>query len=345
MSGVFVSHAFHDQPVVDEFVDVVVRLGCGVSPDEIFYSSGEDTGVPSGSDLLSHVRTKVGEANLVVAVVSPAFQSRPVCVAELGAAWSRVDNLFPLAMPGMKRTDLEGVLEGMAVRYLDDGAALDEFHDRVRDDLGARVKGATWGRYKAKWLANVARLVAALPETKSISLAELDGLKRDLEGARAALIESEEQRVEALEQIEELSKTRPAETVRRVRRPKNDVAQFELLQREALEALRDLPAIVQEAIWHELSHGEMPWPDGFEDRYRSDDAQSAFDDGLLSESGNDQLVPNTDFVTVADASFAVHELLAFLQDPSGQFEEWFRREYGMPPDLRKRAVWDRLLRK
>ncbi|MGO8869860.1 MAG: toll/interleukin-1 receptor domain-containing protein [Acidimicrobiales bacterium] len=124
MPGVFISHAFADKSLVDEFVDTVVKLGCGLKSDQIFYSSGEDTGIPSGYDLLRHVRNEVGEAGLVIAIVSPAFQARPVCIAELGAAWSRVDNLFPLAVPGMDRTDMEGVLQGMVVRYLDDSAAL-----------------------------------------------------------------------------------------------------------------------------------------------------------------------------------------------------------------------------
>ena len=64
MSGVFVSHAFADKSLVDEFVDTVIRLGCALKSEDIFYSSGEDTGIPTGSDLLNHVRGKVGEAHL-----------------------------------------------------------------------------------------------------------------------------------------------------------------------------------------------------------------------------------------------------------------------------------------
>ena len=145
MPGVFVSHAFQDKPFDDDFVDIVIRLGCSVDPRAIFYSSGEDTGVPSGHDLLGHVLVRVGDASLVVAIISPMFQTRPVCIAKPGAAWSRAGNLFPLAVPGIKRTDLEGVLEGMAVRYIDDAAALDELYDRVGHALGARSSAATWG--------------------------------------------------------------------------------------------------------------------------------------------------------------------------------------------------------
>ncbi len=118
MPAVFVSHAYADAPLVEPFVSTVLQLGCEVRREELFYSSGSDTGVPAGTDLLHHVREQVAEAGLVTAIVTPTFQTRPVCVAELGAAWSRTGRLLPIAVPGMERTDLQGVLSGVVVRYL-----------------------------------------------------------------------------------------------------------------------------------------------------------------------------------------------------------------------------------
>ena len=53
MPGIFVSHASADRSLIDPFVDDVLRLGCRVPEDLIFYSSGEDTGIPSGLNLMS----------------------------------------------------------------------------------------------------------------------------------------------------------------------------------------------------------------------------------------------------------------------------------------------------
>jgi hypothetical protein len=61
MPGIFISHAAADKQSVDTFVDNIVRLGCGVPAESIFYSSGPDTGVPSGSDLNTYVREKVSD--------------------------------------------------------------------------------------------------------------------------------------------------------------------------------------------------------------------------------------------------------------------------------------------
>jgi hypothetical protein len=82
----FVGHASVDAELVDAFVDTLVRNGCNLGPDDIFYTSGEDTGIPSGADLIASVSEEVSEATLVIALVTPTYQTRPVCVAELGAA-------------------------------------------------------------------------------------------------------------------------------------------------------------------------------------------------------------------------------------------------------------------
>lgn len=165
-------------------MDTILRLGCGLAHEDIFYSSGHDTGVPSGTDLNAHVRAKVGDAGLVVAILTPRFQERPFCMAELGAAWSRADSLFPLSTAQMARSDLDGVLAGMTVRRLDDPTALDELHDRVCDELGRRTRATTWGGYKAQWLGEfdvLHRALLATPATRVISAAACSRLPGHME--------------------------------------------------------------------------------------------------------------------------------------------------------------------
>jgi TIR domain len=143
VSRIFISHASADKPLVDPFVTTVIQLGCEVPKESIFYSSGEDTGVPSGYTLNDYIKSQMESVSLVVAIISPAFQTRPFCIAELGAAWSQVGKLFPIAIPGLERTDMQGVLTGLAVRYLSDSAALDELHDQICNLLGTNPGAKT----------------------------------------------------------------------------------------------------------------------------------------------------------------------------------------------------------
>jgi hypothetical protein len=163
MSSVFISHASDDFTLAGPFVDNIVRLGCGVPAESIFYSSGADTGVPSGADLNAVVRKKVGTAKLAVCLLTPAFRVRPYCLAELGAAWSRTNNLFPLRHPDLELDDLDGVLKGIIVHPFNDEAALDELHERICAAAKTSVAAKTWSSYKKKWLEALPSLLESSP--------------------------------------------------------------------------------------------------------------------------------------------------------------------------------------
>lgn len=89
MGRVFVSHASADAALTNEFVDKILRSGCGLKDKQFFYSSDPRTGVANGKSVMETVRRELSESDLVVVIVSSTYQSRPVCLAELGAAWAR----------------------------------------------------------------------------------------------------------------------------------------------------------------------------------------------------------------------------------------------------------------
>ncbi len=331
------SHAAADKPFVDHFVDDVIRLGCGAKTDEIFYSSGEDTGVPSGDDLMAHVREQVSDTSLVVAIISPTFQTRPVCIAELGAAWSRAGSLFPMLVPGMPRTALSGILPNILVKYINDGSALDELHDRLSKIFSSTTSSATWGRYREKWLASVDRYAAEIPTARVPTLNELELAESNLLSAREALKDAHEDIAGLREQVERLAKAKGVEEVKRIRLPKSESKRFEMLVDNARTALSFLPIIVQNALWHSIRGQGMPWPNDYSG---ADEARKAYDNGFLMETTDDRLTPNVEFGQVNRADIAVREVDRFLDSASISFKEWFRAKYDMPPKLGNKAAWD-----
>jgi hypothetical protein len=100
---------------------------------------------------MATVREQISDSTLVIALITPTYQTRPVCVAELGAAWGRAgDNLIPALLPGMPREDLQGVLAPMTVRSMDDEVFLTEVHSRVCLALGRTQDVASFTRAKNK---------------------------------------------------------------------------------------------------------------------------------------------------------------------------------------------------
>jgi hypothetical protein len=343
MGKIFVSHASADSALVDEFVSRILDNGCGLSEEQIFYSSSRDMGVPSGYNLLSYVQQEVGDADLVIAIISPMFQSRPVCVAELGAAWSRTGNLFPIAVPGMPRTDMEGVMEGVTVYHLDDREALDELAGRVAEATNVTRSALSWNKAKERWLAEVGSLAAALKIPDEISPADHAKLESELGGTRAALTDALTEK-RALE--ETIRRYREADTHEKRREaliPTADVERFEHFRKAAADALKRLDPIVKDVMRHEMTEGPMPRPNAFDDA-RADAARDAEQAGFLEESDG-FLGANSSIRVVRQAQEAIAELQSLLEEGglSEEFYDWFDETYGAPADLRLGLVWDELL--
>jgi hypothetical protein len=329
---VFVSHAAADLTLVDEFVDQVLRIGCGLTPDTLFYSSARDTGVPSGEDLLHHVRTQLDAGDLVVALVTPTFPTRPVCVAELGAAWARAGQLFPLLSRNVARPDLDGVMVGLAAHYLDDGDALDELHDRVKEATGVAVQTTTWGPAKQKWLARVEALTEGLSIPEVTPPEEVAKLRQELADVRTALGESESERAEQVKLIADLKAAKDTTEVAAILAPRDAVEQFEQLLDDAQNAMKQVQPVVREAIRMQRVKGGLPVPSSSWDDY-FEEAPKAVDDGYLTDLDDGLLRPNADWPKIAKAVEAVNELGEFLELPPEDFHEWFVATYEVPPDL------------
>lgn len=303
-------------------------------------------GIPSGGNLNAYVKKEVGDAAIVVVILTPSFQTRPFCVAELGAAWSRTDLLFPIAAPGLQRNDLQGVLKGLIVKYLDDSQALDELHEAVCNAVGTSPGAKTWNSYKAKWLAKVKRLAASLEIPKIVTLEEFERVQGDAHGALQALSDAQSEIEELRVKIEQLKATKDPAAVRQILKPKNEIAEYEMLERAAISALSALPTPARDAIYWDMKHEDMPWPNPYEDKWASDQAEKARVDGWLAYGNTDDgLRPNLELGKVKRAVTAVQDFRKFLSSPDRgeEFYDWFTAEHDeIPPDLNNKLLWDQI---
>ena len=147
-SKLFLSHASQDRPVADLLRDTLV-LG-GVPNDAIFYSSSRDTGIPSGTDVRSHLKTELQQAGLVVELITATFLTRPMCLMELGAAWALDVATYPIVLPPLERTDVAQQIGNVQMGLLgsdsDIDNVFDELHDRLESDLDIRTRIPTWNK-------------------------------------------------------------------------------------------------------------------------------------------------------------------------------------------------------
>ena len=344
MGHVFVSHAAADAALVTPFVDRILQLGCGLTDDEIFYSSDREKGVPSGSTLLTYVQEKVSSADLVIAIITPMFQTRPVCVAELGAAWSRAGRLFPIAVPGMARTDMEGVMAGVTVLYLDHEDALDELNAAVSEAVhGEQRRPGKWTPHKKVWLAVVGDLATKVASPSVVTAEEHQLLKEELAGTQEALEVAAAEAQALKDQVERIRAAGSDEKAKRAALlPSNEIERFELARKETARKIGNLPPEARDVMRHEITDGPMPWPSGWGND--SDDIRSAKQAGWLVENSDELLVTNRELPRVRAAWDAFETLEQDLEEGgySEEFYEWFEQEYEVPANLRFGLAWDAL---
>ena len=274
MPGIFISHAASDRELVDALVELL-RLGADVSGEKIFYSSGTGTGVPTGSRFNDHIREEVEKADIVIAVISPAFLESAFATAEVGAAWVIQSNFFPLTVPGLSHRDLDGVLVGVNVPSLDDGDALGELRDRICEALEIKGDTARWMKEQAKFLAKLDGLVANLKGPKKVPFDDLEKVQAELSGTQSALKEAESEKSALTERYEELKKAKTREEIAEVVVPKEETARFEELRTNAKDLLWELPGVVQTALSFHVRSEEIPRPNRFDDQYAADDVAAA----------------------------------------------------------------------
>ncbi|QWF21789.1 toll/interleukin-1 receptor domain-containing protein [Nocardioides sp. LMS-CY] len=350
MTKVFVSHAYGDKDFCDGFVDNVLIRGIGLHPKtDIFYSSERDTGVPTGADLLPFVRKEVGASTLVIAIVTPLYPTRPVCVAELGAAWGKAgdQHFFPLLAPGVAVGDLDGVLPSTLCSAIDDRAALMELYERIKTLHGAPNDSASYSVGVEKWLASVGRLAVDLtdPEVPP-SVSEYKALSTRLDAVVQALAESESQVEEWRRKCEQALEAKDAAEARVILVGDDVRAQIEHAVNEHQETIGDLGSDAAADVIFDYLRGEVtPYPNPMEvgSDYR-DDFDTAIKRRLVRDDGDNFFSPNTDkraVMRAVERAQELHDLLERIHDDE-QNAAWFFDEYQVEPDLGDLDAWKRL---
>ena len=348
MPKVFVSHASADKEFVDHFVDTILRIGLGLNGESIFYSSERDTGISSGKDAIATVRKQVGKATLVIAIITPIYQTRPICIAELGAAWGRTNakRFFPLLAPGFERARLDGVIPYALAGKIGDPATLDELSDRIESFMGPLASKTQWGVGKQKWLSRVTSAADTLTDPEIPTVDGHRAVLQELADVTKALKYTEQELDSWKTKFAELELTKDATEARRIRVGGDMQSRLKACLSVAREALDAVPAPVHEAIFQSLRGGYAVAPNRFDDPYAADIFDDAIERKLILEEDDGAFGPNTEKRRVSDAVDAVNELQALIHPWRGTdeaFLEWFLDEYDTEPDLADRDCWEALL--
>ncbi|OZE86006.1 hypothetical protein CH304_03695 [Rhodococcus sp. 15-649-1-2] len=350
----FISHAGDDEEYVTKFVETVLRLGCDISLDKVFYTSQRGTGIKSGDDLFTEMRQQAKASPLVIAIVSPMYLTRPTCLAEMGAAWAQ-KTLLPVLTPGLDRDDLPGPLKSMLIGKLDDddvaGDFLDEIHDTVIMEFNLPKNTSNWNRQRAAWLAGAARNQKLLGTVETYSADDVAKIEEKLNKKTRLYDDLTAAFSDLEERYDALYTAKTQEEIAAAVLPKDEIGQFRQLSGAVADYFQEknIPRCVVKAIRYHVSHDGLVLPDA----YRDEDGEiPEFNDaeqrGYLSIDDDPPPVVtlNQGHPQIQKSLTLVESFVAWFESPNRteDFTEWFKKKFDLPVDSTSSDVWDAVLR-
>lgn len=336
---VFISHAAKDKSLVDAFFDLL-QTGAGLTPNDTFCSSLEGMGIPAGKNFVEYIKGKVQNPDLVLLILSPNYLDSLFCQCELGAGWALSHNMIPIVVPPTKFADLKAVLTGTHAYRIDSDTDLSELRDQIVSLLKLSApKTARWDAKKKQFLEALPGILSKIDPPQRVALKDHQELQKKyddtVEEMKSCLNEIDTLK----EQIERLKECKDRDEVSEVEREfSDDWEQFEELCEKATKLAQPLPAMVIEAIYHEMTEKDGV-PDG---RQTWDDIRAAAQDDYLHISSDNAVTVNTDDPKISRYMDGLSEVERFLSalDEESAFKEEYKDKYDHRPVFSSRKLWE-----
>ncbi len=128
---VFISHSSKDKKYVTDFVNHILCLGIGLSPDDIFCTSIEDMTMRNGEDIRSHIQENIRSAEYSFLLLSDNYKSSEICVNEMGAVWAYDSNVRLYLLPNTTFPSIGWLCDPRKANKLYDSVALDRLYNEM----------------------------------------------------------------------------------------------------------------------------------------------------------------------------------------------------------------------
>jgi hypothetical protein len=339
---VFISHAAANKEIADALVDLL-ETGVGVSSNDIFCSSLEGMGIPSGVNFVDFIRGQIESPRVVILLLSRDYYASQFCLCELGASWVMSHRVVPLTVSPLKYSDVKAVLTGVQVLKLHDPDDLNQMQADLIEALGMSGKPfAQWEKQRKKFLGSLAPLIEAQNPLPFVAAADYVEMATKYE---QAAVEVERLSTELENEQALVAQVREAKTASDVddiiANSRGLVEGFEAAIETASDALGELPSIVQDALFYHFRGDFLPWNQPHDDDGRAQIAAAIEDDFLIGQDSGLEVV--TDDPAVAEAIAALERLSSLVSDlgTNDDFQRYYADNYDHRLNFGSRRFWDK----
>lgn len=216
--SVFVSHAVKDKELAAAIVDLI-EDGIGVPESEIFCSSLDGYGIPTGENFISYIKSEIQEPKVVILLLTPSYFKSNFCLCEMGAAWAKSHKIFSILVPPLSYEDVKVVLTSTQVAKIEDDIKYNELRDHLIKVLSFDLKSNTkWDTKRKAFLKKLPELLNKLAVPQEVSPEEYASLKGQLVEAQNTLAEYEEETQQLKAYSKKLESAKNKEEVTKIKK-------------------------------------------------------------------------------------------------------------------------------
>ena len=146
---IFISHSSKDKKVLDRFIDTILIGACGLTSENIVYTSNHSTGVGLGEGIPSFIKSNLKTSSLVLFMVSDNYRDSEVCLNEMGAAWALEKKTLSILMPNINFEKLGWLTSFNKAIKIDDDEGLDKIFEILSRNT---CELSDWTRLKKTFL-------------------------------------------------------------------------------------------------------------------------------------------------------------------------------------------------
>lgn len=340
--AIFISHAVANKELADKFVDLL-ETGIGISDSDIFCSSLEGLGIPSGTNFIDFIHKQISDPKVVILLLTPEYFNSSFCLCELGASWILSHNIIPLLVPPLEYSDVKAVLTGVQVHKIDQKTDLNEMQGELTSALNRKGKSfARWEVKRDKFLEGLSVYLESYTPLTSISKEDFESIESKYKEAVEEIKSMEEEIDKKNALIEKLKRAKDSDAVNQiVYESIESKEQFKELIKEAKKALKPLPSIVCEALYYHFRDERLSWPE-FGGDYERDQIQHAIEQDFLEDCEDGVDVVEED-PKIYNAITALNDLQQFLwkvEENDERFFEYYIDTYSHRPKFASRRFWE-----
>ena len=155
---IFISHSSKDKDIMEKFTDYILKLGIGLSDEDILCTSIEEMGIRNGEDIRRHIRENIRRTDFSFLMISKDYKESEICLNEMGAVWAVDNHVRYYLLPNVNFKEIGWLCETNKADKLCDPVALDALEKELTDYYGLPHKGVIWSRQRqnfVKYLSNV----------------------------------------------------------------------------------------------------------------------------------------------------------------------------------------------